>query len=75
MYPLLGLLRCGSVEAQRPAEKAIYSRSHDDLVVEQVWMKKFITEGVILSLWEQLQLRYTHEKGALEEGFGHYNHQ
>ncbi|KAJ7541840.1 hypothetical protein O6H91_10G079100 [Diphasiastrum complanatum] len=52
--PLLALLRHGSIEAQNAAAKAIYAVTRGG-IKDNVGSKIFSTEGVVPSLWEQLQ--------------------
>ncbi|KAH9307091.1 hypothetical protein KI387_011495 [Taxus chinensis] len=59
--PLLGLLKLGSVEAQKAAAKAIYAVSHGSLT-DHVGSKIFVTEGVVTCLWDQLGTNCNRDK-------------
>ncbi|GLJ09423.1 hypothetical protein SUGI_0109450 [Cryptomeria japonica] len=59
--PLLGLLKLGSVEAQKAAGEAIYAVSYGSLT-DHVGSKIFVTEGVVTCLWDQLGMNCNQDK-------------
>ncbi|KAA8546428.1 hypothetical protein F0562_002833 [Nyssa sinensis] len=65
--PLLSLLKSKSTEARRGAAEAIYEVSSGGLSDDHVGMKIFVTEGVVPSLWEQLNPKNKQDK--VVEGF------
>ncbi|XP_022936134.1 protein CELLULOSE SYNTHASE INTERACTIVE 3-like [Cucurbita moschata] len=65
--PLLSLLKSESVEASKAAAEAIYEVSSSGLLNDRVGMKIFVTEGVIPTLWDQLNPNNRQDK--VVEGF------
>ncbi|XP_059631793.1 protein CELLULOSE SYNTHASE INTERACTIVE 3 [Cornus florida] len=65
--PLLSLLKSESIEARKAAAEAIYEVSSGGLSDDIVGMKIFVTEGVVPTLWEQLNLKNKQDK--VVEGF------
>ncbi|KAL2892938.1 Protein CELLULOSE SYNTHASE INTERACTIVE 3 [Bienertia sinuspersici] len=65
--PLLSLLKSDSVEARKAAAEAIYEVSAGGLAAEHVGVKIFVTEGVVPTLWEQLNPK--NEQDKVVEGF------
>lgn len=52
--PLLSLLKSESTETRKAAAEAIYEVSSGGLSDDHVGMKIFVTEGVVPTLWDQL---------------------
>ncbi|XXG60675.1 hypothetical protein AAC387_Pa04g2519 [Persea americana] len=52
--PLLSLLKSGASDARKAAAEAIFEVSSGGLSADHVGMKIFDTEGVVPTLWEQL---------------------
>lgn len=65
--PLLSLLKSESIEARKAAAEAIYEVSSSGLLNDRVGMKIFVTEGVIPTLWDQLNPNNRQDK--VVEGF------
>ncbi|GLT47135.1 hypothetical protein SLA2020_208490 [Shorea laevis] len=65
--PLLSLLKSESNEARKAAAEAIYEVSSGGLSDDHVGMKIFVTEGVVPSLWNQLNPQNKQDK--VVEGF------
>ncbi|XP_052189037.1 protein CELLULOSE SYNTHASE INTERACTIVE 3 [Diospyros lotus] len=65
--PLLSLLKSESIEARKAAAEALYEVSSGGLSDDHVGMKIFITEGVVPTLWEQLNSKKKQDK--VVEGF------
>ncbi|KAM3375598.1 hypothetical protein P3S68_014312 [Capsicum galapagoense] len=65
--PLLSLLKSDSAEAKRAAAEAIFKVSSSGTSDDPIGMKIFITEGVVPSLWEQLNPKQKPDKAV--EGF------
>ncbi|KAE9595899.1 hypothetical protein Lalb_Chr17g0343631 [Lupinus albus] len=65
--PLLSLLKYESTDARKAAAEAIYDVSSDGLSDDHVGMKIFVTEGVIPTLWNQLNPNNKQDK--VVEGF------
>ncbi|KAJ8450303.1 hypothetical protein Cgig2_004760 [Carnegiea gigantea] len=65
--PLLSLLKSESSEARKAAAEAIYEVSAGGLADDHVGVKIFVTEGVVPTLWEQLNPKTPHDK--VVEGF------
>ncbi|KAI3873523.1 hypothetical protein MKX03_009433 [Papaver bracteatum] len=65
--PLLSLLKSESFEARKAAAEAIYEVSSGGLSDDHVGMKIFVTEGVVPTLWEQLNPKTKQDK--VVEGF------
>ncbi|XP_011653783.1 protein CELLULOSE SYNTHASE INTERACTIVE 3 [Cucumis sativus] len=65
--PLLSLLKSESIEASKAAAEAIYEVSSSGLLNDRVGMKIFVTEGVIPTLWNQLNPNNRQDK--VVEGF------
>ena len=65
--PLLALLRSESTEARKAAAEAIYEVSSGGLSDDHVGMKIFVTEGVVPTLWDQLNPKNKQDK--VVEGF------
>lgn len=65
--PLLSLFKSESTEARKAAAEAIYEVSSGGLSDDHVGMKIFVTEGVVPTLWEQLNPRNKQDK--VVEGF------
>ncbi|MCL7043269.1 hypothetical protein MKW94_022103 [Papaver nudicaule] len=65
--PLLSLLKSESFEARKAAAEAIYEVSSGGLSDDHVGMKIFVTEGVVPTLWEQLNPKIKQDK--VVEGF------
>lgn len=65
--PLLSLLKSDSVEARKAAAEAIYEVSAGGLADDHVGVKIFVTEGVVPTLWEQLNPKNQQDK--VVEGF------
>lgn len=65
--PLLSLLKSESTEARKAAAEAIYEVSSSGLSDDHVGMKIFVTEGVVPTLWEQLNPKTKQDK--VVEGF------
>lgn len=65
--PLLSLLKSESIEASKAAAEAIYEVSSSGLLNDRVGMKIFVTEGVIPTLWDQLNPNNRQDK--VVEGF------
>ncbi|XP_057533328.1 protein CELLULOSE SYNTHASE INTERACTIVE 3 isoform X1 [Amaranthus tricolor] len=65
--PLLSLLKSDLVEARKAAAEAIYQVSAGGLADDHVGVKIFVTEGVVPTLWEQLNLKNQQDK--VVEGF------
>ncbi|KAF8404071.1 hypothetical protein HHK36_008948 [Tetracentron sinense] len=64
--PLLSLLKSESAEARKAAAEAIYEVSSGGLS-DHVGMKIFVTEGVVPTLWDQLNPKIKQDK--VVEGF------
>ncbi|XP_010243509.1 PREDICTED: uncharacterized protein LOC104587550 isoform X2 [Nelumbo nucifera] len=65
--PLLSLLQSESTESRRAAAEAIYEVSCGGLSDDHVGMKIFVTEGVVPTLWDQLNPKIKQDK--VVEGF------
>lgn len=65
--PLLTLLKSESIEARKAAAEAIYAVSAVGLSDDHVGMKIFVTEGVVPTLWGQLNPKRKQDK--VVEGF------
>lgn len=65
--PLLSLLKSKSTEARKAAAEAIYEVSFGGLSDDHVGMKIFVTEGVVPTLWDQLNPAIKQDK--VVEGF------
>ncbi|PON73212.1 Coatomer beta subunit [Parasponia andersonii] len=65
--PLLSLLKSESTEARKAAAEAIYEVSSGGLSDDHVGMKIFVTEGVVPTLWDQLNPKTNQDK--VVEGF------
>ncbi|CAA3023496.1 CELLULOSE SYNTHASE INTERACTIVE 3 isoform X1 [Olea europaea subsp. europaea] len=65
--PLLSLLKSDSTDARKAAAEALYEVSSGGLSDDHVGMKIFITEGVVPTLWEQLNPKNKQDK--VVEGF------
>lgn len=65
--PLLSLLKSQSTEARKAAAEAIFAVSSAGLSDDHVGMKIFIMEGVVPTLWDQLNPKKKEEK--VIEGF------
>ncbi|KAK1433346.1 hypothetical protein QVD17_10256 [Tagetes erecta] len=60
--PLLSLLKSESIDAKKAAAEAIYEVSSGGLSDDHVGMKIFVTEGVVPTLWEQLNSNKRQDK-------------
>ncbi|GJU71859.1 protein cellulose synthase interactive 3 [Tanacetum coccineum] len=60
--PLLTLLKSESTDAKKAAAEAIYEVSSGGLSDDHVGMKIYVTEGVVPTLWEQLNLSNRQDK-------------
>ncbi|KAK9154646.1 hypothetical protein Sjap_002126 [Stephania japonica] len=65
--PLLSLLKSKSSEARKAAAEAIFEVSSGRLSDDHVGMKIFVTEGVVPTLWDQLNPKIKQDK--VVEGF------
>lgn len=65
--PLLSLLKSESTEARKAAAEAMYEVSSGGLSDVHVGMKIFVTEGVVQTLWDQLNPKNKQDK--VVEGF------
>ncbi|KAE9605839.1 hypothetical protein Lal_00025039 [Lupinus albus] len=65
--PLLSLLKYESTDARKAAAEAIYDVSSGGLLDDHVGMKIFVTEGVVPTLWNQLNPKNRQDK--VVEGF------
>ncbi|KAJ9146274.1 hypothetical protein P3X46_028560 [Hevea brasiliensis] len=65
--PLLSLLKSKSIDARKAAAEAIYEVSSGGLSDDHVGMKIFVTEGVVPTLWDQLNPQNKQDK--VVEGF------
>ncbi|KAL7246230.1 hypothetical protein ACSBR2_001372 [Camellia fascicularis] len=65
--PLLSLLKSESTDTRKAAAEAIYEVSSGGLSDDHVGMKIFVTEGVVPTLWEQLNSKNKQDK--VVEGF------
>lgn len=65
--PLLSLLKSDATEARKAAAEALCEVSSGGLSDDHVGMKIFVTEGVVPTLWEQLNTKYKQDK--VVEGF------
>lgn len=65
--PLLSLLKSESIDARKAAAEAIYEVSSGGLSDDHVGMKIFVTEGVVPTLWDQLNPQNKQDK--VVEGF------
>lgn len=65
--PLLSLLKSESTEARKAAAEALYEVSCGGLSDDHVGMKIFVTEGVVPTLWDQLNPENRQDK--VVEGF------
>jgi len=65
--PLLSVLKYESTDARKAAAEAIYEVSSGGLSVDHVGMKIFVTEGVVPTLWNQLNPHNKEDK--VVEGF------
>ncbi|KAK2995679.1 hypothetical protein RJ640_006139 [Escallonia rubra] len=65
--PLLSLLKSESTETRKASAEAIYEVSSGGLSDDHVGMKIFVTEGVVPTLWEQLNLK--NKQDRVVEGF------
>ncbi|XP_073125574.1 protein CELLULOSE SYNTHASE INTERACTIVE 3 [Henckelia pumila] len=55
--PLLSLLKSNVTESRKAAAEAIYAVSSGGISDDQVGMKIFVTEGVVQTLWDQLNAK------------------
>lgn len=60
--PLLSMLKSESIEARKAAAEVIHAVSSAELSDDPVGMKIFVTEGVVPTLWEQLNQKSKHDK-------------
>ncbi|KAI3758602.1 hypothetical protein L6452_06169 [Arctium lappa] len=60
--PLLSLLKSESIDAKKAAAEAIYEVSSGGLSDDHVGMKIFVTEGVVPTLWEQINSKNRQDK-------------
>uniref|UniRef100_A0A1D1XP97 U-box domain-containing protein 13 n=1 Tax=Anthurium amnicola TaxID=1678845 RepID=A0A1D1XP97_9ARAE len=65
--PLLTLLKSESLEARKAAAEAIFEVSSGGLSEDHIGMKIFVTEGVVPTLWDQLNPNMKQDK--VVEGF------
>ncbi|KAK4718693.1 hypothetical protein R3W88_017031 [Solanum pinnatisectum] len=65
--PLLSLLKSDSADARKAAAEAIFAVSSSGVSNDPIGMKIFITEGVVPTLWEQLNSKKKPDKTV--EGF------
>lgn len=65
--PLLSLLRSEATNARRAAAEAIFEVSSGSLSDDHVGMKIFVTEGVVPTLWDQLNPKINQDR--VVEGF------
>ncbi|XP_009801158.1 protein CELLULOSE SYNTHASE INTERACTIVE 3 isoform X1 [Nicotiana sylvestris] len=65
--PLLSLLKSDSAEARKAAAEAIFTVSTSGASDDHIGMSIFITEGVVPTLWEQLNPKQKQDKAV--EGF------
>lgn len=65
--PLLSLLKSKSIDARKAAAEAIYEVSSGGLSDDHVGIKIFVTEGVVPTLWDQLNPQNKQDKAV--EGF------
>ncbi|XP_050213745.1 protein CELLULOSE SYNTHASE INTERACTIVE 3 [Mercurialis annua] len=65
--PLLTLLKSELIDARKAAAEAIYEVSSGGLSDDHVGLKIFVTEGVVPTLWDQLNPRKNQDK--VVEGF------
>lgn len=65
--PLLSLLKSDSTEARKAAAEALCQVSSGGLSDDHVGMKIFVTEGVVPTLWEQLNTK--NKQDNVVEGF------
>lgn len=65
--PLLSLLKSESTDARKAAAEAIYEVSVGGLSDDHVGIKIFVTEGVVPTLWDQLNPKNNQDK--VVEGF------
>ncbi|XP_033508371.1 protein CELLULOSE SYNTHASE INTERACTIVE 3 isoform X2 [Nicotiana tomentosiformis] len=65
--PLLSLLKSDSAEARKAAAEAIFTVSSSGVSDDHIGMSIFITEGVVPTLWEQLNPKQKQDKAV--EGF------
>lgn len=63
--PLLSLLKSNATEARKAAAEALCDVSSGGLSEDHVGMKIFVTEGVVPTLWEQLNVK----QDKVVEGF------
>uniref|UniRef100_A0A0V0HVF0 Putative ovule protein n=1 Tax=Solanum chacoense TaxID=4108 RepID=A0A0V0HVF0_SOLCH len=60
--PLLSLLKSDSADARRAAAEAIFAVSSSGVSNDPIGMKIFITEGVVPTLWEELNSKRSQTK-------------
>ncbi|KAG5575327.1 hypothetical protein H5410_055461 [Solanum commersonii] len=65
--PLLSVLKSDSTEARKAAAEAIFQVSSSGLSDDPIGTKIFVTEGVVPTLWEQLNPKQKQDKTV--EGF------
>lgn len=65
--PLLSLLKSESTEARKAAAEAIFEVSSGGLSDDHVGVKIFVTEGVVPTLWDQLNPK--NKQNKVVEGF------
>ena len=65
--PLLSLLKSEPLEARKAAAEAIYEVSSGGLSEDHIGMKILVTEGVVPTLWDQLNPKMKQDK--VVEGF------
>jgi hypothetical protein len=65
--PLLSILKSESTDARKAAAEAIYEVSSGGLSDDHVGIKIFVTEGVVPTLWDQLNPKNKQDK--VVEGF------
>ncbi|KAJ3671644.1 hypothetical protein LUZ60_007723 [Juncus effusus] len=67
--PLLALLKSEFLEGRKAASEAIYEVSSGGLSDDHVGMKIFVTEGVVPTLWTELQLSCRTKQEREVQGF------
>lgn len=65
--PLLSILKSESTDARKAAAEAIYEVSSGGLSYDHIGMQIFVTEGVVPTLWDQLNPKNKQDK--IVEGF------
>ncbi|XP_065881120.1 protein CELLULOSE SYNTHASE INTERACTIVE 3 [Euphorbia lathyris] len=65
--PLLSLLKSESIDARKAAAEAIYEVSYGGLSDDHIGIKIFVTEGVVPTLWDQLNPQ--NKQDRVVEGF------